>query len=86
MSEIIEEQPNPVDAADDAVEMSGAEVGLTSDEADDDERSMWQMMTIYDVLLLVSLICIGLATLILLFELRTFGDFPLSFPWRTNEL
>lgn len=86
MSNNIEDQLDPVEAADEAIELSGDEVGLTSDEAGDDQGSLFQSMTIFDTLLLVSLICIGMATLMLLFELRTFGDFPLSFPWRTNEL
>lgn len=87
MSNNIEEQPDVVDATDESVEVTGDEIGLTSDEAASEDRgSLLSSMSVYDTLLLVSLICVGLATLILLFELRTFGDFPLSFPWRTNEL
>lgn len=74
-----------VDAADDAVEASTDEVGLTSNELDSEKKSLLASMTIYDAMLLVSLICVGLATLLLLVELRTFGDFPSSFPWRTGE-
>jgi hypothetical protein len=36
-------------------------------------------------MLLVALLCATLATLLLFFELRDFGNFPFSFPWRTNE-
>ena len=41
-------------------------------------------ITIFDAVLLISLIFISLATIVLFFELRTFGNFPFGgFPWRT---
>jgi len=43
-------------------------------------------LTIFDAALLISLIFISLATLMLFFELRTFGNFPFDgFPWRTDK-
>lgn len=43
-------------------------------------------ITIFDAALLISLILISLATLLMFFELRTFGNFPFDgFPWRTDK-
>jgi hypothetical protein len=71
----------------------GEEVGMTSDEASDDTDSADEAakkdkftLNLYDAMLMISLVCITLATLFLVFELRTFGDFPGGFPWRTSEL
>ena len=72
------------------------EVGMTSEEAPADEldestdadaaKKKGLSLNLYDAMLLISLVCITLATLFLVFELRTFGDFPGGFPWRTSEL
>jgi len=85
MSEIIQgadeliESAEALDAAD--------QVGLTSDETSEDEKkSLLASMTIFDAMLIISLICITLATLLLFFELREFGTFPGGFPWRTSEV
>lgn len=62
------------------------EIGQTSDEAESTEDvTSKYAMNIYEVMLLISLVCVFLATILLLFELRMFGDFPNSFPWRTSE-
>lgn len=43
-------------------------------------------VTIFDLALLISLIFISLATLMMFFELRQFGNFPFDgFPWRTDK-
>lgn len=43
-------------------------------------------ITIFDAALLISLIFISLATLLMFFELRQFGNFPFDgFPWRTDK-
>lgn len=89
MSDIIEGAEDllneSVETPDSEVESSSDEVGLTSEEANDEKKSLLQNLTVYDAMLMVSLVCIGLATLLLFLELRNFGDFPFSFPWRTNE-
>ncbi len=89
MSDILEDADElideSVDANDDAVGLTSDEAGQTTNQ-NDDRKSLLQSMTIYDAMLLVSLICVALATLLLLVELRTFGDFPFGFPWRTNVL
>ncbi len=62
-------------------------VGQTSEEASqssDDKKK--REFSIYDAMLLISLICVALATLLLVIELRRFGNFPFSFPWRTTEV
>lgn len=44
-------------------------------------------ITIFDAALLISLLFISLATIMLFFELRQFGNFPFDgFPWRTDKL
>ncbi len=44
-------------------------------------------ITIFDAVLLISLLFISLATIMLFFELRQFGNFPFDgFPWRTDKL
>ena len=80
VDEIVEEAGDVVESTD--------EIGLTSDEVeesgDDDEKKSLlqsvQSMTIFESMLLVSLLCIMLATLFLFLELRTFG----SSPWSTD--
>ena len=43
-------------------------------------------LTIFDAALLISLIFVSLATLLMFFELRQFGNFPFDgFPWRTDK-
>lgn len=65
---------------------SAGEIGMTSDEAAAEEKKSWlSQFSIYDAMLLLALIFVTLATLRLFFELRTFGNFPFSFPWRTGE-
>jgi hypothetical protein len=45
----------------------------------------WAEVTIFDAILFASLLFICLATLLLFFELRNFGNFPFGgFPWRTD--
>ena len=62
------------------------QVGQTSEEQPVDEKKSGRFkMNIYDAMMLVSLICVTVASLLLLFELRNFGDFPGGFPWRTEE-
>lgn len=73
------------DVIDQAAETSSGGVGLTSAETDDSRKSLLQRFTIYEVMLLLALIFITLATLRLILELREFGNFPFTFPWRTGE-
>ncbi len=61
-------------------------IGQTSDELDQPTtKSKLLDMNVFEVMLLISLICVSLATILLAFELRAFGDFPFGFPWRTDE-
>ncbi len=89
MSDILDGGAELLDDSVDAVESSsdsnGGEVGLTSDESDK-KNSLFGEMTIFDVMLLIALVCVTLATFRLFFELRLFGDFPGEFPWRTDEV
>ncbi|MFT5301967.1 MAG: hypothetical protein ACI87E_003345 [Mariniblastus sp.] len=72
---------------DDSVDQADT-IGQTSDEAaiDVKKESLLSSMTVFDAMLLISLICVVLATFMMFFELRIFGDFPSEFPWRTNEI
>ena len=58
------------------------EVGLSSAEAENRKKSILGSMTVFEAMLIVSFVCIALATLVLFFELRSFGG---GFPWRTTE-
>jgi hypothetical protein len=87
MSEINQGADALIDESIDAQDSTGDRVGLTSDETTVmEKKSLLASMTIFDAMLIVSLICICLATLILFFELRDFGTFPGGFPWRTGEV
>lgn len=83
----------------DVDEVESDEIGMTSDEspkedAGDDSADEGDVeetskkkakFSVFDAMLLVALICVTAATVILVFELRKFGNFPFSFPWRTSE-
>lgn len=87
MSEI---NPTADELIDEKVDLENGDdqVGMTSEEDSDEneKKSLLASMTIYDAMLIVSLVCIALATIILFFELRNFGTFPGGFPWRTSEV
>ena len=81
--ELVEENVDIAAEASDA----GDDVGLTSDESANERKSLKSLlmeMTVFDSMLLLALLCATLATLLLFFELREFGKFPFSFPWRTS--
>ena len=85
MSEII---PAEEEFVQEAVEATGDEIGMTSDESSDDlgkqKKSFFSSMTVFDAMLMLSLLFITFATLVLFFELRNFGPFPFDFPWRVE--
>ncbi len=86
MSDIIEGAEDLIEGASDAAESAGDAIGLTSDEAsNEDKKSFLSSLTIFDSMLMLALLFVTLATLVLFFELRNFGPFPFDFPWRTNE-
>lgn len=70
----------------DVMEPESDEIGQTSEEASESGEDKKREFSVYDAMLLVSLICVSLATLLLVLELRRFGNFPFSFPWRTTEV
>lgn len=70
----------------DLMEPESDSIGQTSEETSEDGEDKKREFSVYDAMLLVSLICVTLATLLLVFELRRFGNFPFSFPWRTTEV
>jgi len=76
-------QDNAIEELSEDVEATGQ----TSDEAETQSRKTSKLldMNVFEVMLLISLVCVSLATILMLLELRTFGDFPGGFPWRTDE-
>ena len=58
------------------------EVGLTSEETDQDgeeKKSFLSTLTVFDAMLLVALLCVSAATVLMFLELNTFGSFPSDF-------
>lgn len=43
-----------------------------------------QGFNIYTSMLIFSFVCLLLGTLLLLFELQSYGDFPSEWPWKTE--
>ena len=41
---------------------------------------------LFDAMLGISVIFVVLAILVLVMELREFGNFPFQFPWKTSEI
>lgn len=65
------------------------EVGLTSEEIDQDgeeKKSFLSTLTVFDAMLLVALLCVSAATVLMFLELNTFGSFPSDFPWKTDGM
>ena len=59
----------------------------TSDELmNEDDAKSSVSFSIYDGMLAISLVCIAIAIMLLIMELRTFGNFPFVFPWNTAEV
>jgi len=42
-------------------------------------------INVWDVMMVISLICVVIACYLLVVELRTFSDFPFSYPWKTTD-
>lgn len=95
MSELFEEE---FDELQEDLQDDFDQVGQTSEEisesteADDPASARRRALTndavrkftIFDAMLLISLLCISLATFLMVWELTKFGSFP-GFVWRTNE-
>ena len=70
-------------------ETEAASTELESDEGDPSDKSKTALireMTIYDSMLLVSFICVTLATVLMFFSLAQYGSITSGFPWRTSEV
>lgn len=96
MSDILEADDMFDESAEAAGEVVDDQVGMTSEEAGDStdadqsetekKKSKLSGFSIYDSMLLVSLICVSLATLVLFLELNKFGSIlEGEFPWRASE-
>lgn len=81
--------PSADELMDEAVDQSG-EVGLTSEESASEDgekkKSRFGNFTVFDTMLLMSLICVTLATLNMFLELNSFGNIlGGEFPWRVSD-
>ena len=43
-------------------------------------------INLWDVMMIISLICIVVACILLFMELRSFSNFPFSYPWKTTDV
>ena len=97
MSEFFEEELDELqDDLQDVVDDDLDQLGQTSEEVHETteaeptrkRRSRGQKavrgFTVFDAMLLMSLVCITLAAFLMFYELTTFGQFP-GFVWRTDE-
>ncbi len=58
---------------------------VDTDSSSKKKGSILKSFSVFDGLLLLSLICICLATLLLFLNLSKFGSLADGFPWRTSE-
>lgn len=49
-----------------------------------DTDSKPSMFNVWNAMLVISIFCILIACFLLVWELRTFSDFPFSFPWNAD--
>ena len=94
MSEFFEEELDELqdDLHDDLDQVGQTSEELTeSTEADDSRarrrakaQNVVRKFTVFDAMLLISLVCISVATFLMFIELTKFGKFP-GFVWRTEE-
>ena len=91
-----DELENPGDVApaldEERSEVEASVLGKTSKESEPDasdkkpKRRKLQL-SVYEAMLLVSLVCVTLATLLLFWELSNFGNILLlDYPWRTSDV
>ena len=89
------DQAEMLDPVEEVAETASDEIGMTSQEAPDapveagsdsaKKRSLLKSFSVFDGLMLISLVCIFLATVLLFLELSRFGSLADGFPWRTTE-
>ena len=96
--ELDELQDDLQDVVDDGLESVDDldQLGQTSDEVTESTeaepaakrpsrgQAAVRSFTVFDAMLLMSLVCITLAAFLMFYELTTFGKFP-GFVWRTDE-
>ena len=85
MLEPVEEVTEAVEAASDEVDATAHDEPVETDSSSEGKKSLLKSFSVFDGLLLISLICIFLATLILFLDLSKFGSLADGFPWRTSE-
>lgn len=92
MSDILEADDAFSD--DNVDEFANDQIGMTSKEASDSVdagsdvtvKKKKPKFTVFDAMLLASLLCVTLATLVLFLELNKFGSIlDGDFPWRVSE-
>jgi len=67
------------------LENQPSQVGQTSESTgSSDSENKANGFNVWNAMLVIATICILVACLLLVFELREFSDFPFSFPWNTR--
>lgn len=54
-------------------------------QVDSKDEKKKQAFNVWDAMLLISLVCVVVACLFLVFELRSFSNFPFSYPWNVSD-
>lgn len=67
------------------IEHQPSQVGQTSADAAGDNADKKNSFNVWNAMLLIATICILVACLLLVLELRQFSNFPFSFPWNTQS-
>jgi hypothetical protein len=83
----LDQEPETVGETSDEQKLDASDADRSEDHDEESTEKKKFEFSVYDTLLLVSLICVTLATLLLVLELRRIdSSFPFSFPWRTSEV
>ena len=85
LQDVVEDDLDPIDQLG---ETSEEVTESTEAEPSTGRRSRGQAavrsFTVFDAMLMMSLVCITVAAILMFYELTTFGKFP-GFVWRTDE-
>lgn len=57
----------------------------SSSNEDSTENNKKFAFSVWDAMLLISMLCVITACILLVFELRNFSNFPFSYPWNVSD-
>lgn len=69
----------------DSFDSQEANVGANSVDSVEEKKGGILEMNLWDVLMIISFVCVLAASFFLFLELRTFSDWPASSPWNVSE-